>query len=68
VFAAYLRCTQRCIDAYAVNAHEPMIFGRLVISIAYFGFKDMCRGGVGFIAYPCIVGDYELSINASSSA
>jgi hypothetical protein len=34
VFAAYLRCTQRCIDTYAVNAHEPMICGRLVISIA----------------------------------
>jgi hypothetical protein len=39
VFAAYLRCTQRCIDAYAVNIHEPMICGRLVISIAYFGFN-----------------------------
>jgi hypothetical protein len=34
VLAAYLRCTQRCIDAYAVNAHKSMIRGRLVISIA----------------------------------
>jgi hypothetical protein len=34
VLAAYLRYTQRCIDAYAVNAHDSMICGRLVISIA----------------------------------
>jgi hypothetical protein len=33
-FAAYLRCAQRCIDAYIVNAYEPMICGRLIISIA----------------------------------